>query len=205
MTAVIKHAPYWEQGLPTHLPFRNANETMFAWELFEASELRIRLSDLEQRAFDGLVSEEATQRDFKTVLAEISRKSNAYTQSIGKSARRLGKPTPEGPVEIRKFVAGMAINDPVVCHAAMMQTYGWLMSAWAIALGESPDPTHRRQRMGMMVRGRAIALYDEITSIKSIALSDAGIPPDKHDCFIWQPFEAGGHLPGWSRMDAVPD
>ena len=79
------------------------------------------------------------------------------------------------------------------------------MSAWAIALGESPNPTHRRQRMGIMVRGRTIALYDEILSIKGNALDGAGIPGDAHERYVWQPFEVGGQLPGWHDMSSPDD
>ena len=173
---------------------------MVAWELFETSEHRLRLLDLEQRVFDGLLSEEHAQQEFKAMLGEISRKSAAYTRSIETSSLRLGKRMPTGPMEIRAFASGLAINDRVVCHAAMMQAYGWLMSAWAIAMGEDPDPTFRRQRMGMMVRERAFALFDEMLSIKSLALKAAGIPSHKHGRYIWQPFEVDGHLPGWHDM-----
>ena len=204
MTAVIKHPPYWEQGLPIHLPFRNATKVMVAWEFFETCEHRLRLLDVEQRVFDGLVSEEHAQQEFKAMLGEISRKSAAYTRSIETSSRRLGKKMPTGPTEIRTFASGLAINDRVVCHAAMMQAYGWLMSAWAIAMGEDPDPTFRRQRMGMMLRERTLALYDELLSFKRVALDAAGVPPDEHDRYFSQPFELGGHLPGWHDR-SIPD
>ena len=123
MIGAIKHPPYWEQGLPRHLPFRNATDAMVAWELFETSEHRLRLLDLEQRVFDGLLSEEHAQQEFKAMLGEISRKSAAYTRSIETSSLRLGKRMPTGPMEIRAFASGLAINDRVVCHAAMMQAY----------------------------------------------------------------------------------
>ncbi|MDO5505126.1 MAG: hypothetical protein Q4F49_02370 [Pseudoxanthomonas suwonensis] len=205
MTPVIKHQPYWELGLPSHLPFRNATEVMVAWEVFETTEHRLRLLDLEQRVFDDLVSEEHAQQEFKAMLGEISRKSAAYTRSIETSSRRLGKKMPTGPTAIRTFASGLAINDRVVCHAAMMQAYGWLMSAWAMAMGEDPAPTYRRQRMGMMVRERALALYDELLSFKRSALDAAGIPPDEHDRYFCQTFEVGGHLPGWHDMSSPHD
>lgn len=205
MTRVIKHPPYWEQGLPSHLPFANATEAMVAWELFEISHHRLRLFDVEQSVIDALASEEDARQAFRTMLGEISRKSAAYTRSIETSSRRLGKKMPTEPMEFRRFVSGLAINDRVVCHAAMMQAYGWLMSAWAIAMGEDPDPTHRRQRMGMMVRERALVVYDEMLSIKSVALDAAGVPPDEQGRYIDQPFEVGGLLPGWRLMVVAPD
>ena len=124
MTVGIRHAPYWEQGLPTHVPFRNAGDTMLAWELYEASEIRMKLHDLEQRVFDGVTSESKAQRDLDQLLAEAGRKCAAYTKSIGKAAARLNKPAPAAPMEIRALVRDLAINDQVVCHAAMMRRTG---------------------------------------------------------------------------------
>ena len=68
---MIKHPPYWEQGLPSHLPFCNATEAMVAWELFEISHHRLRLFDVEQSVIDALASEEDARQAFRTMLGAM--------------------------------------------------------------------------------------------------------------------------------------
>lgn len=203
MSAAILHPPVWEAGLPAHLPFRLPLHAMLAWELYEVSGVRQRITDIHRRIVTARWEEADAQRMFQRLLRQFGEKSAAYVASIAKSAAERSQMAPDGPAELRDFIKDLAINDRIVCHAAMLQTYGWLLAAWGIAIGESPDPTHRRHRMAAMAQGRSLALYEQLLEIKQASLATAGIARSQHDDYIWQPFEIGGNLPGWSRLESA--